>query len=60
MCDRTFYDVGMANPTMRSVDPETVKVVDASEWVDFLEPVPRSTVVYEDAITFAISPWWNL
>jgi len=60
VCDRTFYDAGLADASMVSIDPSTAEITDATPWAQFIEPVPRSMVAFTKAIEFAISPWWNI
>lgn len=60
ICDRTFYDSGMANAKIHLIPPDRCKLDDRSQWAQYLEPVPRHVVVYENAIEFAMSPWWNI
>ena len=60
VCDRTFYDSGLANPRVRRLDPATAHITDTTPWATVVEPVPRSVVVFDHAIEFAISPWWNI
>lgn len=60
ICDRTFYDSGMANPRARLVEPADVEIHDTTRWRALVAPQPRHVIVYEDAIEFAMSPWWNL
>lgn len=60
VCDRTFYDSGLANPRMQRIDPAAVTIDGLGQWGDFLDPVPRSVVAFEDAIEFSMSPWWNI
>jgi hypothetical protein len=60
ICDRTFYDSGLANPRARLVDPANVEIEDTTRWGDLIVGAPRNVVVFENAIEFAMSPWWNL
>lgn len=60
LCDRTFYDAGLANARTRQVDAVDVVIEDGTRWSRSVDPTPRHVVVFEDAIEFAISPWWNL
>jgi hypothetical protein len=60
VCDRTFYDSGLANARTRLLDPDAATITDGTPWSRFTEPVPRNIVVFEEAIEFAISPWWNI
>jgi hypothetical protein len=60
ICDRTFYDSGMANPRARQLPTAGAKIEDTTGWGRLVTPEPRNIIVYEDAIEFAMSPWWNL
>ena len=60
VCDRTFYDSGLANAKMRLLDPNVVKIRDSSRWAAIVHREPKHVLVFENAIEFAISPWWNL
>ncbi len=60
MCDRTFYDAGLANARMHLVDPSQASIEDGTRWGCLVEPTPRHVVVFQDAIDFSISPWWNV
>lgn len=60
VCDRTFYDSGMARPTARLVEPTNLTIQDTTRWGKKVLPEPKHVIVYENAIEFAMSPWWNL
>ena len=60
ICDRTFYDAGLANARIRQLDPSEFSIKDDSFWGRFADPTPRHVIVFDDAIEFAMSPWWNL
>lgn len=60
VCDRTFYDAGLADADQVSVAGDTVKVQDDTRWAQYLEPVPARVLVYRRAIEFVVSPWANL
>jgi hypothetical protein len=60
VCDRTFYDSGMARPRARLVEPGNVKIVDSTRWGAMALREPRHVIIYENAIEFAMSPWWNI
>ena len=60
VCDRTFYDAGLADATMVSIEPATAEITDGTQWAPFLEPQPRSIVAFTRPIEFAMSPWWNI
>lgn len=58
--DRCYYDAGMANPRVRALDPASVELSDDTHWAEFLEPLPKHVLVYENAMHFVIVPWENL
>jgi hypothetical protein len=60
ICDRTFYDAGLANPRALLIDPTTVSVDDQTHWAPFLEPEPKHVIEFQDAIDFVIMPWVNI
>lgn len=60
VCDRTFYDAGLANASIRQVDADQVEIVNDTSWSRYIDPRPSSVLVYDDAIEFAMSPWWNI
>lgn len=60
ICDRTFYDSGLANPRARRLDPSAVAIEDTTRWGPMASREPRSVLIFQDAIEFAMSPWWNL
>jgi len=60
ICDRTFYDAGLARPSMVRVADGSCELDDRSPWADLVDPVPRHVLVFRDAITFVVSPWNNV
>lgn len=58
--DRCYYDAGMANPRVRSLQPASVTITDDTHWAEYLEPLPKHVLVYENAMHFMIVPWENL
>jgi hypothetical protein len=60
ICDRTFYDSGLANPKARLIDSSNVSLQDTTRYRTMITGEPRHVVLFEDAIEFAMSPWWNL
>ncbi|MCX2980179.1 hypothetical protein EYC98_04775 [Halieaceae bacterium IMCC14734] len=60
ICDRTFYDSGLAYPKAHCIDPESVSIVDDTHWSQFLESTPKHIVQFEEAIDFVIMPWVNI
>jgi len=60
VCDRTFYDAGLAHPSMIRLGADDVSIDDGSRWADFIEPDPAHVLVYRQAIEFVVSPWDNI
>jgi hypothetical protein len=60
ICDRTFYDAGLANAPSVQLDLSDVEIHDATGWRQLVDPEPRHVIVFEEAIEFAMSPWWNI
>ncbi len=60
VCDRTFYDGGLANPRARLLDVGQIEIQDETRWGRMVDPVPRHAILFEEAIEFAMSPWWNV
>ena len=60
ICDRTFYDAGLANAEQYCVDNENHKLQDNSFWGQFIEPEPVHVLVLQNSIEFVISPWENI
>ncbi len=60
VCDRTYYDAGLADPDQVAVDPGSVAVTDGTEWAAFVDPVPSHVLVFRNAIELVVSPWANI
>ncbi len=60
ICDRTFYDAGLAAAAMTVVPPEDATIDDQTSWATFVEPVPVAITLFNDAIEFVVSPWENV
>ena len=60
ICDRTLYDGALANASTRSLDVTRVEIDDETRWRRWVDPVPRHVIVFDDALEFAVSPWWNV
>jgi hypothetical protein len=60
ICDRTFYDSGLGNPKARLVPATSARIDDQTHWAQFLEPVPKHVIQFEEAIDFVIMPWTNI
>lgn len=60
ICDRTFYDAGLANADQHRIDNEYCIINDGSFWSQIVEPELVHILVLENPIEFAISPWENI
>ena len=60
ICDRTFYDKGMAFPSQLVLPGEGAVFTDETPWAQLVEPEPAHVVVFRDAIELVVSPWHNL
>lgn len=60
ICDRTYYDAGLAFPSARCIDPGVVTVDDQTHWAGFVQGTPKHVIQFEAAIDFVIEPWCNL
>ena len=60
ICDRTFYDSGLANARTHLIDPARCKIEDSTAWAKWVNPEPKHVIVFEHSIEFAMSPWWNV
>ncbi len=60
ICDRTFYDKGMAYPNQLVLPGAGAVLNDETPWAQLVDPVPAHIVVFRDAIELVVSPWENL
>lgn len=60
VCDRTFYDGGMADAEAVDLDPASVDIEDGSPWSAFIGERPAHVLVFCDAIELVVSPWHNV
>jgi hypothetical protein len=60
ICDRTFYDAGLANPKAFLLDPASANINNQTHWAPFLESTPKHLIQFEEAIDFVIMPWVNI
>jgi hypothetical protein len=60
ICDRTFYDTGLAYPTASLIPSNDARISDQTHWAPFLEPIPKHIVQIRNAIDFVIIPWSNI
>jgi hypothetical protein len=60
ICDRVFYDAGMANPKARLIDPQAATIRDSTHWAKFLEPTPKHIIQFEEGVELVVMPWANI
>ena len=60
ICDRTFYDTGLANAKQNRIEKDDYEIFDGSFWSQFVEPEPAYVLVLQNSIEFVISPWENI
>lgn len=60
ICDRTFYEAGMANSRVKNVPNESITIDDQTHWAQFVETRPKHTLVFEAPMEFILVPWRNL
>jgi hypothetical protein len=60
VCDRTFYDAGLANASQHRINNENCVINDGSFWNKIVEPDPVHILILDNPIEFAISPWENI
>lgn len=58
--DRVWYNGSMFNAKVRSMPPADVRIEDSSHWAQYLEPVPRHVLRYEEQLELVVSPWDNV
>jgi len=60
VCDRTFYDAGLANASQHRISNENCVISDSSFWSQLVEPEPVHILILDNPIEFVISPWENI
>jgi len=60
VCDRTFYNAGLANASQHRINHENCVIEDGSFWSRIIEPEPVHILILDNPIEFAISPWENI
>ena len=60
VCDRVFYDAGMANSRVKNVPDDAVTIADNTPWAQFIEAKPKQSLVFEAPMEFILVPWRNL
>ena len=59
ICDRTFYNAGLANTKVSLISSKNATITDGTFWAQFVEPDPVHILILNNAIEFVVSPWEN-
>lgn len=60
VCDRTFYNAGLANAQQRRISNRNAVIKDDSFWGTLVEPDPVHILMLDHPIQFVITPWENV
>jgi hypothetical protein len=60
VCDRTFYNAGLANTKVSLLGSANAAIKDGTFWAQFVEPDPVHILILNNAIEFVVSPWENV
>ena len=60
VCDRTFYNAGLANTKVSLLSSKNALINDGTFWAQFVEPEPVHILILNNAIEFVVSPWENV
>ena len=60
ICDRTFYNAGLANTKVSLINSKNAVINDGTFWAQFVEPDPVHILILNNAIEFVVSPWENV
>jgi hypothetical protein len=60
VCDRTFYNAGLANTKVSLINSNHAVIKDGTFWAQFVEPDPAHILILNNAIEFVVSPWENV
>ncbi|MEP5837526.1 MAG: hypothetical protein ABJ322_07395 [Marinobacter sp.] len=58
--DRGVYNGSVYAREAVLIDPLELELDDRSNWAQYVNPQPRHTLSYLNALDIVISPWWNL
>ncbi len=59
ICDRTFYNAGLANTKQSLLSSKNSAIKDGTFWAQVVEPDPVHILILNNAIEFVVSPWEN-
>lgn len=60
VADRGVFNGSVYATRAQLINPDTLQVTDNSRWARYVNPAPRHSVIYRNALEIIISPWWNL
>jgi hypothetical protein len=60
ICDRTFYNAGLANTKQSLLSSKDAALKDGTFWAQFVLPDPVHILILNNAIEFVVSPWENV
>lgn len=60
ICDRTFYNAGLANAQQSLISNKDAVTNDKTFWATIVEPEPIYILKINNAIEFAVTPWENV
>lgn len=60
VCDRTFYNAGLADTKQSLIGNKNVVIKDGTFWAQFVEPEPAYILKLNNAIEFVVTPWENV
>lgn len=60
VCDRTFYNAGLANTQQSIINNENSIIQDNTFWSQLVETNPLYILKIDNAIEFVVSPWENV
>lgn len=60
ICDRTFYNAGLADTKQSLINKKDVVIKDGTFWAQFVEPEPVYVLKLNNAIEFVVTPWYNI
>ena len=60
VADRVYYDGLLVDTPMLSIPLNEVSLRDTTVWRDFILPQPVHALVFQTALEFVITPWFNV
>lgn len=60
VCDRTFYNAGLADTKQSLISNQNAVIKDGTFWSQFIEPEPVYILKLNNAIEFVVTPWHNI